>query len=146
MNNRFNKPSLKKRITESVNFSVFFFAVVIAIFLVGISFIASTSSKDQKQILTEAVSKDELVGTWVQKLSDGTETLTLNDDMTYTKVIELGGSVPVKTTSEDTWSLSGSTITIQNSKYSTSSDYTVTVDDSTMTWVTGDSQIVYEKK
>ena len=35
MNNRFNKPSLKKRITESVNVSVFFFAVVIAIFLVG---------------------------------------------------------------------------------------------------------------
>lgn len=58
MSNRFNKPSLKKRITESVNFSVFFFAIVIAIFLVGISFIASTSSKDQKQILTEAVSKD----------------------------------------------------------------------------------------
>ena len=46
MNNRFNRPSLKKRITESVNFSVLFFVVIIAIFLVGISFIASTSSKD----------------------------------------------------------------------------------------------------
>jgi hypothetical protein len=92
------------------------------------------------------VSKDELVGTWVQKLSDGTETLTLNSDMTYTKVIDLGGAVPMKTTTEDTWSLSGSTITIQNSKYSTSSAYTVTLDGSTMTWVTGDSQIVYTKK
>ena len=58
MNNRFNRPSLKKRITESVNFSVFFFVIIIAIFLVGISFIASTSSKDQKDILTDAVSKD----------------------------------------------------------------------------------------
>ena len=58
MNNRFNRPSLKKRITESVNFSVLFFVVIIAIFLVGISFIASTSSKDQKDILTDAVSKD----------------------------------------------------------------------------------------
>ena len=56
--NRFNRPSLKKRITESVNFSVLFFALVIAIFLVGISFIASTSHKDQKDILTDAVNKD----------------------------------------------------------------------------------------
>lgn len=41
-----------------MNFSVIFFVVIIAIFLMGISFIASTSSKDQKQILTEAVNKD----------------------------------------------------------------------------------------
>ncbi len=58
MNNRFNKPSLKKRITESVNFSVFFFVIVIVVFMFGISFIASTSSRDQKKILTDAVSKD----------------------------------------------------------------------------------------
>ncbi len=41
-----------------MNFSVFFFIIVIAVFLVGISFIASTSSKDQTQILTDAVNKD----------------------------------------------------------------------------------------
>ncbi len=56
--NRFNRPGLKKRILDSMNFSVIFFVVIIAIFLMGISFIASTSSKDQKQILTEAVNKD----------------------------------------------------------------------------------------
>ncbi len=56
--NRFNRPGLKKRILESMNFSVFFFVVVIAIFLIGISFISSTSSKDQTQILTDAVNKD----------------------------------------------------------------------------------------
>ncbi len=56
--NRFNRPGLKKRILESMNFSVFFFVVVIAIFLFGISFISSTSSKDQTQILTDAVNKD----------------------------------------------------------------------------------------
>ena len=56
--NRFNKPSLKKRISESMNFSVFFFLIIIIAFLFGISFIASTSSKDQKQVLTDAVSKD----------------------------------------------------------------------------------------
>ena len=41
-----------------MNFSVFFFVVVIAVFLLGISFIASTSSKDQTQILTDALNKD----------------------------------------------------------------------------------------
>ncbi len=56
--NRFNRPNLKKRIMESMNFSVFFFVIVIAIFLFGISFISSTSSKDQTQILTDAVNKD----------------------------------------------------------------------------------------
>lgn len=56
--NRFNRPGLKKRIVESVNFSVVFFIGIIALFLFGISFIASTSKKDQKQILTDAVSKD----------------------------------------------------------------------------------------
>ena len=56
--NRFNRPSLKKRITESVNFSVLFFVIVIAAFLFGISFISNTSSNDQMQILTDAVAKD----------------------------------------------------------------------------------------
>ena len=36
----------------------FFFVIIIAVFLMGISFIASTSSKDQKQVLTDAVNKD----------------------------------------------------------------------------------------
>ena len=58
MNNRFNRPSLKKRITESMNFSVFFFLIIIIAFMFGISFISSTSSKDQKQVLTDAVNKD----------------------------------------------------------------------------------------
>ncbi len=58
MNNRFNRPGLRKRIMESMNFSVFFFVIVIAAFLFGISFIASTSSKDQKDVLTDALNKD----------------------------------------------------------------------------------------
>ena len=56
--NRFNRPGLKKRISESMNFSVLFFLIVIIAFLFGISFISSTSSRDQKDILTDAVSKD----------------------------------------------------------------------------------------
>ncbi len=56
--NRFNRPGLRKRIQESMNFSVLFFLIVIIAFLFGISYISSTSSRDQKDILTDAVSKD----------------------------------------------------------------------------------------
>ncbi len=56
--NRFNKPGLRKRISESMNFSVFFFLIIIIIFLFGISFIANTSSRDQKKVLSDALSKD----------------------------------------------------------------------------------------
>ncbi|MBQ6574495.1 MAG: hypothetical protein IJL90_00155 [Lachnospiraceae bacterium] len=56
--NRFNRPGLKKRIAESVNFSVIFFIGIIILFLFGIAFISSTSKKDQHQVLSDAVSKD----------------------------------------------------------------------------------------
>lgn len=56
--NRFNRPSLRKRIAESMNFSVIFFVGIIALFLFGISFISSTSKKDQHQVLSDAVNKD----------------------------------------------------------------------------------------
>lgn len=56
--NRFTKPNLKKRIKESVNFSILFFIVIIAVFVVGIAFISDTSSRDSKEILTDAINKD----------------------------------------------------------------------------------------
>lgn len=56
--NRFNRPGLRKRISESMNFSVFFFLIIIIIFLFGISFISSTSSRDQEQVLNDALWKD----------------------------------------------------------------------------------------
>lgn len=92
------------------------------------------------------IKAEDVFGTWVQTMSDGTETLTLHDDMTYTKVIELGGAFPMTTESTDTWSISGNTISIGYSKYDTVSEYTVTLDGSTMVWDTGDSKITYQKK
>ena len=41
-----------------MNFSVFFFLIIIIAFMFGISFISSTSSRDQKQVLTDAINKD----------------------------------------------------------------------------------------
>lgn len=58
MKNRFTKPGFKKRITESVNMSVLLFVAIILLFIMGISFIAGTSGKGQKDILTEAINKD----------------------------------------------------------------------------------------
>lgn len=94
----------------------------------------------------EDIKAEDLTGTWVQTLSDGTETLTLYEDMTYTMVIELGGAFPVTTESSDTWSISGNTISINYSKYNTVSTYSVKLDGSTMTWDTGDSTIIYYKQ
>lgn len=92
------------------------------------------------------ISAADVTGTWVQTLSDGTETITLRSDMTYTKVIELVGDFPMTTTSDDTWSFSGNTISIQSSKYNTVSEYTVILEGNTMIWDNGEGQITYQKQ
>lgn len=56
--NRFNDPGLKKRITESVNFSIIIFALVIVIFLVGVSVLSNSSARDDKAILKKAIDHD----------------------------------------------------------------------------------------
>lgn len=56
--NRFTKKSLKKRIAESVNLSLVFFILIIAIFIIGINVIANRNEKDEKEVLANAISKD----------------------------------------------------------------------------------------
>lgn len=56
--NRFNRASLKKRILDSTNFSVLFFIVIIAVFVVGISMISSNNNKDEREVLEKALNKD----------------------------------------------------------------------------------------
>ncbi len=56
--NRFQKPNLKKRILQSVNFSVIFFLVIICLFLYGISAVSNSPVNDEKEILTNAINKD----------------------------------------------------------------------------------------
>ena len=94
----------------------------------------------------EAIDTSKLTGTWERTMLDGTETLTLNADMTYHKVIEIGGDIPMKTTSDDQWSVKGDTLTLKYSDFDTSSSYKVTFEGNTMTWDNGDAQIVYTKK
>ena len=92
------------------------------------------------------VTTDQVVGTWVQTMSDCTETMKLNSDMTYDKEIKYTSGVAMTTKSHDTWSLSGNKISISYSDFNTTSEYTVKIDGSTMTWDNGDAQIVYTKK
>lgn len=56
--NRFSQKSLKKRILESVNFSVVFFVVIIAVFIMGITVISNRNARDEKDILVNAINKD----------------------------------------------------------------------------------------
>ena len=56
--NRFTRQSFKKRIFDSVNFSILFFVVVIAVFIIGITRISSNNEKDGRQILESALDKD----------------------------------------------------------------------------------------
>lgn len=56
--NRFRSPGTKKKIIESVNFSVLFFVLVMALFMSGISLLSKSSVRDEKDILTKAINKD----------------------------------------------------------------------------------------
>ena len=87
----------------------------------------------------------DVAGTWVDDLGDGTETITLREDMTYTKTIILTNPY-VEMVTDDTYSLDGDTITINYSDYGMKSKYTVTISETTMTWDNGSAQIVYTKQ
>lgn len=89
---------------------------------------------------------EQVTGTWVRTMSDGTDTITLNSDMTYHKVIKLTSYPPMETETDDTYSISGDTISINYSDYNTVSEYKVTFEGNTMIWDNGDSQTVYTKK
>lgn len=56
--NRFTKQSLVKRISESINFSIIFFLIVMVVFVLGIGKISSKNEKDEKDILINALNRD----------------------------------------------------------------------------------------
>lgn len=117
-------------------------AVISVLIIIAAVIMISGCSGDGGASLTA----DDVTGTWVQILSDGTETLTLNADMTYEKVIELTSEPPLTTRSGDTYTISGNKIIINYSKYGTSSEYKVTIDGDVMKWDSGSGTIEYRKK
>ena len=56
--NRFTRADLKTRILGSINFSIVFFAAVIAAFIVAVSTFSGNNAANQKEILTEALNRD----------------------------------------------------------------------------------------
>lgn len=90
------------------------------------------------------VKLEDVTGTWTRTMSDGTETLVLNSDMTYSKSIALDSGIGSNT--NDTFTLDGDEISITYSEFNKVSKYKVTVDGDTMTWDNGDAQLEYKKK
>lgn len=102
---------------------------------------------DETASSTSGGASGGVTGTWVQTLSDGYETLTLNSDMTYQKVITITAPPPMETTSGDTYSVSGNKISINYSAFGTVSEYTYTISGDTMTWKSSSGgEIVYRRK
>ena len=102
---------------------------------------------DETESSAAACASGGVTGTWVQTLSDGYETLTLNSDMTYQKVITITAPPPMETTSSDTYSVSGNKISINYSAFGTVSEYTYTISGDTMTWKNSSGgKIVYQRK
>lgn len=83
-----------------------------------------------------------VTGTWVQTTADGYVTLTLSSDMTYHKVITITAPPPMETVTDDTYSVSGSKISINYSAFGTVSEYTYKIEGNTMTWTTASGSVI----
>ena len=55
--NRFEKPNFKKKMMDSINFSLAIFFAVLFLFLFGVSFISQTSETEQKNNLERALNR-----------------------------------------------------------------------------------------
>ena len=93
-----------------------------------------------------SLNANDLYGTWGYKFDGGSETLVINQDGTYSKVVTMSGYPDTKV--NDEWSLDGADVTIYISDYNTAFTYTVALseDKHTMVWDNGDNRIVYSKK
>lgn len=56
--NRFENPERKKRIIPINGLTIAMFAVIIAVFFLGVSFLTNSSVRDEKGILEKAINRD----------------------------------------------------------------------------------------
>ena len=56
--NRFLKPDWKKRILDPIRLSILLFAIIIVLFIVGISTVSGRSIKNESDILNDALLRD----------------------------------------------------------------------------------------
>lgn len=89
-------------------------------------------------------SREELVGTWQQMMSDGTETIRLTSDGRYISDINLYAGT--SSHNEHTWDYSDGKLTVHYSEPGVDSTYTVVIENGQMTLNNGNSTTVYTKK
>ncbi len=89
-------------------------------------------------------SKEELVGTWQQMMSDGTETIQLTSDGRYISDIKLYSGI--STHNERKWDYSGGKLTVHYTEMGVDSTYTVVIEDGKMKLNNGNSTVIYTKK
>ncbi len=58
MKNRFNKPDPLKRIINGQTLSILVFALVIAVFIIGINSVSNSTLTDDRSLLEKAVTRD----------------------------------------------------------------------------------------
>ena len=93
----------------------------------------------------EDLTVEALEGKWVQYLDDGTEMITFSSNMTYNKVINLTGNVPVSSATSDSYKIEGDKLIIHNTNFNTDSEYTVTISGNSMTWDNGTAKVKFTK-
>ena len=89
-------------------------------------------------------SKDDLVGTWEQLMSDGTETVQLTSDGRYISDISMYDGISRH--NERTWDYADGKLTVHYPDLGVDSTYTVVIENGKMTLNNGNSTIVYTKK
>ena len=89
-------------------------------------------------------SKEELVGTWQQMMSDGTETIQLTSDGRYISDIKMYDGI--SSHNEHTGDYSDGKLTVHYKDLGVDSTYTVVIEDGKMKLNNGNSTIIYTKK
>lgn len=89
-------------------------------------------------------SKEDLVGTWQQTMSDGTETIKLTSDGKYISDIKMYDGI--STHNEHTWDYSDGKLTVHYKDLGVDSTYTVVIEDGKMKLNNGNSTVIYTRK
>lgn len=110
---------------------------LIAVFVLTLSLAACGGSNKPS-------SKEELVGTWQQMMSDGTETIKLTSDGRYISDIKMYDGI--STHNEHTWDYSDGKLTVHYKDLGVDSTYTVVIEDGKMKLNNGSSTVIYTKK
>ncbi len=87
-----------------------------------------------------------LYGTWELKDDGVLDTMTINSDGTYHKIVKMTGSFAQTVEEDDNWELDGDSFTLYFSDLGSAMSYTIAVDENYLVLDNGDVRNVYTKK